>query len=104
MTRPLASFRSCAVKKYERVEELATQGHRFGNFLEQEGCWYWEVFEFLKRRSRVIALADYSVEKAFVLTVPHRFLIGQPERTGVQSASSTAESAARKRRPRDCPF
>jgi predicted nucleotidyltransferase len=97
-------FDRARVKNYERVEELATQGHRFGNFLEQEGCWYWEVFGFLKRRSRVIALADYSVEKTFVLTVPHRFLLGQPERIGVQSASSTPESGARKRRPRDCPF
>jgi predicted nucleotidyltransferase len=26
------------VKNYERVEELATHGHRFRNFLEREGC------------------------------------------------------------------
>jgi len=39
----------------------------------------------LKRQSRVIAIADYSVEKTFVLRVPHRFLIGQPEQTAVQS-------------------
>jgi predicted nucleotidyltransferase len=97
-------FDRARVKNYEHVEELAAQGHRFGNFLEREGCWYWEVFGFLKCRSRVIALADYSVEKTFVLTVPHRFLIGQPERLGVQSASSPPESGARKRRPRDCPF
>jgi predicted nucleotidyltransferase len=88
---------------YGRVEELATKGHRFQNFIEQEGCWYWEV-GFLKGQSRVIALADYSVEKTFVLTVPHRFLMGQPERFTVQSAPSTPERRARKRRPRDCPF
>jgi predicted nucleotidyltransferase len=98
------NFDRARIKNYERVKELATQGHRFGNFLEQEGCWYWEVFGFLKPRNRVIALADYSLEKTFVLTVPHRFLIGQPERVSVQSASSTPESGARKRRPRDCPF
>ena len=62
-------FDRARVKNYERVEELATQGHRFRNFLEREGCWYWEIFRFLKGQSRVIALADYSVEKTFVLTV-----------------------------------
>jgi predicted nucleotidyltransferase len=97
-------FDRARVKNYERVEELATQGRRFRNFLEQEGCWYWEVFGFLKRQSRVIALADYSVEKTFVLTVPHRFLMGQPERIAAQSAPSTRELRARKRHPRDCPF
>ena len=53
-----ADFDRARAKNYERVEKLATQGHRFRNFLEQEGCWYWEVFGFLKRQSRVIALAD----------------------------------------------
>jgi predicted nucleotidyltransferase len=99
-----ADFNRARVKNYERVEELATRGHRFRNFLEQECCWYWEVFRFLKGQSRVIALADYSVEKTFVLTVPHRFLIGQPEQITVRSAPSTPEPRARKRRPRDCPF
>lgn len=99
-----ADFDRARVKNYERVEELATQGRRFRNFLEREGCWYWEVFGFLKRQSRVIALADYSVEKTFVLTVPHRFLIGQPEQIAVQSPPSTPEPGARKRRRRECPF
>ena len=97
-------FDRARVRNYERVEELATQGHRFRNFLEREGCWYWEIFRFLKGRSRVIALADYSVEKKFVLTVPHRFLIGQPEQIAMQSAPSTPKPTARQRRPRDCPF
>jgi hypothetical protein len=97
-------FDRARVKNYERVEELAAQGHRFRNFIEQEVCWYREVFGFLKRHSRVIALADYSVEKTFVLTVPHRFLMGQPERIEVRSAPSAPEPRARKRRPRDCPF
>ena len=73
-------------------------------FLEQEGCWYWEVFGFLKGQSRVIGLAAYSVEKTFVLTVPHRFLMGQREQIAVQSAPSVPEPGALKRRPRDCPF
>ena len=38
-----ADFDRARVKNYERVEKLATEGHRFRNFLEQEGCWYWEV-------------------------------------------------------------
>jgi predicted nucleotidyltransferase len=99
-----ADFDRARVKNYERVEELTTQGHRFRNFIEREGCWYWEIFGFLKGQSRVIALADYSAEKAFVLTVPHRFLIGQPEQIAMQSAPSTPKPAARQRRSRDCPF
>jgi predicted nucleotidyltransferase len=97
-------FDRARVKNYERVEKLATQGHRFRNLIEQEGCWYWEVFGFLKGRSRVVALADYAAEKTFVLAVPHRFLIGEPEHVAVQSAPSRPDPAARNRRPRDCPF
>jgi predicted nucleotidyltransferase len=98
------NFDRAREKNYERVEKLATQGYRFRSFLDQEGCWYWEVFEFLKGRNRVIALADYGAEKTFVLAVPHRFLIGQPDDMPVRSASSTPAPVARKRRPRDCPF
>src|SRR5437016_7406985 len=64
-----ADFDRARAKNYERVEKLATRGHRFRNFVEQEGCWYWEVFGFLKGQSLVIALADYAAEKRFVLTV-----------------------------------
>src|SRR5207249_11438445 len=39
-----ADFDRARAKNYERVEKLATQGYRFGNFLERECCWYWEVF------------------------------------------------------------
>ena len=99
-----ADFDRACVKNYERADELATQGHRFRNFLEREGCWYWEIFGFLKGRSRIIALADYAVEKTFVLTVPHRFLIGQPEQIAMQAVPSTPKAAARQRRQRDCPF
>jgi predicted nucleotidyltransferase len=52
-----ADFDSALVKNYQRVEELAAQGHRFRNFVEREGCWYWEVFGFLKGQDRVLALA-----------------------------------------------
>lgn len=97
-------FDRARARNYQRVEELAAQGHRFRNFLDQEGCWYWEVFRFLKGRSRVIALADYAVEKTFVLTAPHRFLMGQPEQIAVQHPAARPMPTARKRRPSDCPF
>ena len=94
-------FDRARVKNYERVEELATQGHRFRNFLEREGCWYWEIFGFLKGRSRVIALADYAAEKSFVLKVPHRVLFGSDEST---SGPRKPQRPVRNRRPRDVPF
>jgi hypothetical protein len=74
-----ADFDRARVANYERVEKLAQQGHRFQNFLDQEFCWYQEVFRFLKGRSRVLSVADYKAEKALVLTVPHRVLLGDPE-------------------------
>ena len=52
----------------------------------------------------MIALADFNAEKAFVLAVPHRFLIGEPEQVAVQLSSPMREPAIRKRRPRNCPF
>jgi predicted nucleotidyltransferase len=88
----------------QRAEELAEQGHRFRNFLEWEVCWHLETFQFLKGRSRVISLADYSVEKALVMAVPHRVLIGEPEPAAAGSTRSAPQSSPRKRRPRDCPF
>jgi predicted nucleotidyltransferase len=91
------------VKNYERVEELAAQGHRFRNFMEQEGCWYWEVFGYLKGRSRVIALADYATEKAFVLTVPHRVLLGDAESILPAPIPRTPQRPAPKRRPHEPP-
>jgi predicted nucleotidyltransferase len=99
-----ADFDHARVKNYERVEELAAEGHRFRNFLEQEGCWYWEVFGFLKGHSRVIALADYATEKTFVLTVAHRVLLGDAETTSSAPNPGTPQRPVPKRRPRDCPF
>ena len=89
------------LKNRQRAEELADQGRRFRNFLESEGCWYFEAFRYLKGGSRVISLADYRVEKTFVLTAPHRFLIGKPEKI---AAPTTPTPAPRQRRPRGCPF
>jgi predicted nucleotidyltransferase len=89
-----------SLKNRQRADELADLGRSFRNFLEFEGCWYFETFRFLKGRSRVIALADYKAEKTFVLAVPHRFLIGEPE----PILPAAPQPAPRTRRPRDCPF
>ena len=85
----------------ERVEQRAILGHRFSNSLEEQFCWFLETFRFLKGRSRVISLADYTVEKRLVLTVPHRMLIGEPDEL---EPAPKALPTPRKRRPRDCPF
>jgi predicted nucleotidyltransferase len=87
-----------------RVEQLAILGKRFGSFLEEQFCWFLETFRFLKGRSRVISLADYSVEKRLVLAVPHRMLLGEPEELPPEPAPEAPQRAARRRRPRDCPF
>jgi len=103
LARKESDFKLARLQNEQRAEELSGIGRRFRNFLEREGCWYFEAFRFLKGRSRVIALADYSTEKAFVLAVPHRVLIGEPEPM-VDPAPMTPKSAVRIRRPRDCPF
>jgi len=86
-------------KNDERVQELLAQGRRFRGFLDVAACWHMETFWFLKGGSRVIALADYRAEKRFVLDVPHRFLVGDPE-------VLTAEASPPKPppRPRWSPF
>jgi predicted nucleotidyltransferase len=95
-------FELAREQNLQRAEELANNGRRFQSFLEWEACWYFEAFRYLKGGSRVIALADYGTERAFVLAVPHRFLIGEPEQ--MVPAPATPRPAARKRRPSDCPF
>jgi predicted nucleotidyltransferase len=90
------------VKNEQRVEELAAQGRHFRGILEAAACWYLETFRFLKGGSRVIALADYRVEKKLVLAVPHRFLLGVPEE--VSAASTSPQPTTRRRRPRWSPF
>jgi predicted nucleotidyltransferase len=92
-------FERARQQNYQRAKELAAQGRRFRSFLDWELCGYLETRRFLKGRSRVIALADYGVEKALVLAVPHRVLIGDAEKL-----VEAAPSAVRTRRPRDCPF
>src|ERR1035437_6092775 len=96
-----ADFDRAREENYRRAEELADKGRRFRNVLDWELCWYFETRHFLKGGSRVIAMADYKAEKALVLAVPHRFLIGEPEQI---APPTTTRPAPRQRRPRDCPF
>jgi predicted nucleotidyltransferase len=88
----------------DRVDDLAASGHRFRDFLEREGWWYFETRRFLKGGSRVISLADYNVEKALVLAGPHRVLIGVPEELPAEAEPEAPKPARRMRRSRDCPF
>jgi predicted nucleotidyltransferase len=85
---------------YQRVEELAAAGRRFGNVIDVECCWHFETFQFLKGRSRAISLVDYKSEKAFILKVPRRMLLGEDEVLEELPASKPK----RTRRPSDCPF
>ena len=96
MDRDLASL-----KNRQRAEELADQGRSFRNSLEWAAVWYLEAFRYLKGGSRAISLADYRVEKTFVLAAPHRFLIGEAEQI---AAPNAPRPAPRSRRPRGCPF
>jgi predicted nucleotidyltransferase len=96
-----ADFDRAREQNYRRAEELAGKGRRFRNVLDLEVCWFFQTRHFLKGGSRVIAMADYKAEKALVLAVPHRFLIGEPEQIAAHTTTRTAPS---QRRPRDCPF
>jgi predicted nucleotidyltransferase len=87
----------------ERLEHLAMQGKSFGDFLRAQFCWFLETFQFLKGRSRVISLADYNLEKSFVLSVPHRMLLGNPEELPPAPPPKAPQALPRKRRPRDYP-
>ena len=87
----------------ERVEELACAGRTFRNFLEIQYYWHHETFRFLKGRSRVVALADYTAEKSFILRVPHRVLLGEDEEPP-RATPKSKPPQKQTRRPRDCPF
>ena len=95
-------FERAREQNYGRAEELEDQGQRFQNFLDRELCWYFETRRFLKGGSRVIAMADYKAEKALVLAVPHRVLLGEQELLP-DDPKPKSRPMARSRRPRDCP-
>src|SRR4029077_15774749 len=65
------------VKNYERVAELSVLGHRFRNFVEREGCWYWEIFTFLKGKSRVGGPKTPSARLPFLRKQSRRRLPGK---------------------------
>jgi hypothetical protein len=104
LARKETDVERAGLRNRQRAEDLAKQGRRFRNFLKWEACWYLETFQFLKGRSRVISLADYSVEKALVLAVPHRVLIDETEAAASASTRAAPRASSRKPRPRDCPF
>ncbi|HTS64459.1 MAG TPA: nucleotidyltransferase domain-containing protein [Candidatus Acidoferrales bacterium] len=101
LARKEADYERAQAQNRRRVEELASRGHQFQSFLEVEYWWHRETFQFLKGRSRVIALADYAAEKSFILAVPHRVLIGKQEQL---SAVNATTPSPRRRRPRGSPF
>jgi predicted nucleotidyltransferase len=103
LTRKEADLDRASLQNRQRAEELAAGGKRFRNIVEVEFCWHLETFKFLKGGSRVIALADFKVEGSFVMAVPHRVLLGDPEQMAV-APPPAPKPATRKRRPRGCPF
>ena len=70
MARKEPDFDRAQEQNRQRVEVLANLVRRFRVASEWEGCWYWEAFRFLTGRRRVIAMADFTAEKALVLAVP----------------------------------
>ena len=88
----------------ERVEELLDRGRKFRNILEIYAHWHFEVYRFLKGRSRVVSLADYAAEKSLILRVPHRMLLGKDEPPPVEVTPRPEPHAKSGRKPRDCPF
>jgi predicted nucleotidyltransferase len=63
------------ITNWQRVNDLEEMGRRFRGPLGRDFCWYWQVFEFLKGRGRVISLVDLRHEGEFVLAVPHKRLL-----------------------------
>ena len=79
----------------------------FRNEFEMLFCWRFEIWRFLKGRSRGLSLHDHQVEKSLVLTVPHRVLIGDDEPPPMPQPPPTLEQLKPQRRSRredDCPF
>jgi predicted nucleotidyltransferase len=94
-------------QNHARVKLLATMGHSFRNEFEMLFCWRFEIWRFLKGRSRGLSLHDYQVEKSLVLTAPHRVLIGDDEPRPMPQPPPTLEQLKPQRRSRredDCPF
>ena len=76
----IADWDSHIEKNNERVQELMMLGHHFRHTIEYAACWQpGGVSGSSKGGSRAISLADYNVEKRFVLAVPHRMLLGDDE-------------------------
>jgi predicted nucleotidyltransferase len=93
-----------AAKNMRRVESLARAGQVFREILDVYLRWRMEVFQFLKSRSRVLSIADYTAEKSLIMNVPHRMLLGDEEHVPVEPAAEPEPPRKLRRRSRDCPF
>ena len=83
--------RRALVQSRQRAEELEDQGRRFRSILEREFCCgYVEAYDFLKRRSRVIAWP----------TTPRKSLSFWRFRTDSSSATRNKSQRAGATRPR----
>jgi hypothetical protein len=61
-------------KNESRARKLEANGHHFRGLLGLQLCWYWEVFTYLKGKSRVISLVDLRREGEIVWAAPHQIL------------------------------
>jgi predicted nucleotidyltransferase len=100
----IADRRKLAVRNMQRVESLLRRGYVFRDIFDVELHWRREVFQFLKRRSRVLSLADYAAEKSLIMNVPHRMLLGEEEYVPTEPPPTKEPPPKRSRRPRNCPF
>jgi hypothetical protein len=103
LARKEPDFDRSQEQNQQRAEVLANLGRHFRNVLEWKDRWYWEAFR-LKGRSRVIALADFTAEKAFVLAVPHRFLIRQAGTGGGAVVADHARASGSEAAPAQLPI
>ena len=78
--RPILSSLEVAWKRKSRGLPASTSGAELLSLPMSSGATCGRGRDrFLKGRSRVISLADYTMEKSLVLAVPHRMLLGEPE-------------------------
>jgi predicted nucleotidyltransferase len=99
----IANRERLEARNLRRIESLARADHVFCHIFDIHLHWRRKVFRFLKSRSRVISLADYTVEKSF-MNVPHRMLLGKEETVPAELSPAPKPRVKRRRPPRDCPF
>ena len=100
----IADREKFAARNLRRAESLARAGHIFRGILDVQLHWRSEGFQFLKRRSRVISLANYTDEKSLIMNVPHRMLLGEEEIVPVDPPAAPQPRVKPSRQQPDCPF